>query len=83
MSGGTNQEARNVDEPQTEHTIVRIVVIALSLVTLAGLGIMAWLIYVGTEASSIALISSPTTTALGALSAMLVSTRSTKQSGGS
>lgn len=68
-------------EPTTEHTVVRIVVIALSLVVLSGMGALTWLISVGADATKISLISSPTTTALGALAAMLVSTRSTKQSG--
>jgi hypothetical protein len=65
-------------EPQTEHTVVRIVVCGLVAVVVLGMAAMTWLIAVGTDAAKVALLSSPTTTALGALTAMLVSTRSIK-----
>lgn len=64
------------DEPQTEHTVVRIVVIGLVAVTVFGMGAMTWLISVHANVSDVVVVSSPTTTALGALCAMLVSTRS-------
>lgn len=59
----------------TDLWTVRAVVISLAAVTLAGLAMIGWLVSTGASGESIALVSSPTTTALGALSAVLVSTR--------
>lgn len=60
----------------TNQLTVTLVVVFLGLVALLSLGLTFWLIHDGTDDAALILaVSSPGTTALGAVAAVLVSTR--------
>lgn len=61
---------------QTDPWVVRLVVVALSLLSLGALGSMTWLISTGQSAETIVPVVSLGSAGAGALSAVLVSTRS-------
>lgn len=61
---------------QTDTTTVRMVVTALAATVLGALGAVTWLISTGQDAAQIAPVATMGTTGLGALAAVLVSTRS-------
>lgn len=60
----------------TDTFTVRAVVLMLGLFALLGLGGLVWLVDHGVDGDQLAIIAGPTGTALGALGAVLVSTRS-------
>lgn len=60
----------------TDTFTVRAVVLLLGIFASVGLAGLIFLIYTGTTSADLAIVSSPVATALGALAAVLVSTRS-------
>lgn len=62
----------------TDRKVVLIVVLMLGVFALGGLAALAWLIHGKTPGSELAIISGPMGVALGALAAVLVSTRTTE-----
>lgn len=63
----------------TDSKVVLTVIAFLGIFALCGLGGSVWLISVNTDASSVAIVSGLTGTALGAVATMLASTRSSNE----
>lgn len=58
-----------------DRSTIRIVAASLAALALAGLGSATWLLTVGVDASSVAIISGLTGTCIGGLSSLLASTK--------
>lgn len=71
-----------MNESGQDRTVVLAVVVLLGLFSLLGLGGIVWLIDGGSDASSIAVVSTLTGGALGSLGTLLASTRSSPPAGG-
>ncbi len=59
----------------TDTMTVRIIAVALAVLAALGMGLSAWLLYAGKTTEAVVVLSTPTSTAIGALAALLASTK--------
>lgn len=61
--------------PSTDSRVVLAVVVLLGVFGLLGMGGLIWLVHSGADGNAVAIIAGPTGTAVGALAAVLATTR--------